>query len=102
LLRLALSRTRELDADATALELTGDSEALIAVLDKLERHNAVCRRLRTRIVQCVSFVAILQPRNASAPCSALPTFKSSYVNEFAGYAGEIMAIWRGEEPRPQG
>jgi heat shock protein HtpX len=41
LLRLALSRTSELDADATALELTGDSQALIAALDKLERHHAV-------------------------------------------------------------
>jgi heat shock protein HtpX len=40
LLGLALSRTRELDADATALELTGDSQALIAALDKLERHHA--------------------------------------------------------------
>ena len=40
LLRLALSRTRELDADATALELTGDSQALIAALGKLERHHA--------------------------------------------------------------
>jgi heat shock protein HtpX len=40
LLRLALSRTRELDADATALELTGDLRALIAALDKLERHHA--------------------------------------------------------------
>jgi heat shock protein HtpX len=40
LLRLALSRTRELVADATALELTGDSQALIAALDKLERHHA--------------------------------------------------------------
>lgn len=39
LLALALSRTRELDADATALELTGDSRALIAALDKLERHH---------------------------------------------------------------
>ena len=41
LLRLALSRTRELDADATALELTGDVRALIDALDKLERHHAV-------------------------------------------------------------
>jgi len=40
LLGLALSRTRELDADATALELTGDWRALIAALDKLERHHA--------------------------------------------------------------
>jgi heat shock protein HtpX len=40
LLRLALSRTRELDADATALELTGDWQALIAALGKLERHHA--------------------------------------------------------------
>jgi heat shock protein HtpX len=40
LLRLALSRTRELDADATALELTGDGQSLIAALDKLERHHA--------------------------------------------------------------
>jgi heat shock protein HtpX len=28
-----------LDADATALELTGDGQALIAALDKLERHH---------------------------------------------------------------
>jgi heat shock protein HtpX len=40
LLQLALSRTRELDADATALELTGDWQALIAALAKLERHHA--------------------------------------------------------------
>jgi heat shock protein HtpX len=40
LLGLALSRVRELDADATALELIGDSRALIAALDKLERHHA--------------------------------------------------------------
>ena len=40
LLGLALSRIRELDADATALELTGDLAALIAALDKLERHHA--------------------------------------------------------------
>lgn len=41
LLHLALSRTRELDADATALELTGDAQALIAALDKLERDHVV-------------------------------------------------------------
>jgi len=40
LLGLALSRVRELDADATALELTGDSHSLIAALGKLERHHA--------------------------------------------------------------
>jgi len=45
LLGLALSRTRELDADATALELTGDSQALIAALDKLERHHVGFRAL---------------------------------------------------------
>jgi heat shock protein HtpX len=39
LLGLALSRLRELDADATALELTGDSQGLIAALGKLERHH---------------------------------------------------------------
>ena len=39
LLGLALSRIRELDADATAFELTGDLAALIAALDKLERHH---------------------------------------------------------------
>ena len=39
LLYLALSRIRELDADATALELTGDSQGLVAALDKLERHH---------------------------------------------------------------
>jgi heat shock protein HtpX len=39
LLCLALSRVRELDADATALELTEDSFGLVAALDKLERHH---------------------------------------------------------------
>src|SRR5207244_12564491 len=39
LLGLALSLVRELDADATALELTGDSRALMAALGKLERHH---------------------------------------------------------------
>jgi heat shock protein HtpX len=39
LLCLALSRIRELDADATALALTGDSLSLVAALDKLERHH---------------------------------------------------------------
>jgi heat shock protein HtpX len=40
LLGLALCRSRELDADATALELTEDLRALVAALDKLERHHA--------------------------------------------------------------
>jgi heat shock protein HtpX len=40
LLGLALCRSRELDADATALELTKDLRALVAALDKLERHHA--------------------------------------------------------------
>jgi heat shock protein HtpX len=39
LLGLALCRIRELDADATALELTGDLHGLVAALDKLERHH---------------------------------------------------------------
>jgi heat shock protein HtpX len=39
LLCLALSRFRELDADATALELTEDSHGLVAALDKLERYH---------------------------------------------------------------
>jgi heat shock protein HtpX len=39
LLCLALSRVRELDADATALELTEDMLGLVAALDKLERHH---------------------------------------------------------------
>jgi heat shock protein HtpX len=39
LLLLALSRVRELDADATALELTGDTDAMVGALAKLERHH---------------------------------------------------------------
>ncbi len=43
LLCLALSRIRELDADALALELIDDSRALIAALDKLEHHHTGAR-----------------------------------------------------------
>jgi len=43
LLCLALSRIRELDADAVALELIDDSHALIAALDKLELHHTGAR-----------------------------------------------------------
>lgn len=39
LLGMALSRVRELDADATALDFTGDSQGLIAALAKLEHHH---------------------------------------------------------------
>ncbi len=39
LLQLALSRTREFDADAGAVELTGDPEGLASALAKLERHQ---------------------------------------------------------------
>lgn len=43
LLCLALSRIRELDADALALELIDDSQAFIAALDKLEHHHTGAR-----------------------------------------------------------
>jgi heat shock protein HtpX len=39
LLCLAHSRVRELDADAFALELVDDAQALVAALHKLERHH---------------------------------------------------------------
>jgi heat shock protein HtpX len=39
LMQLALSRTREFDADRGAAELTGDPEGLIAALAKLERRT---------------------------------------------------------------
>jgi heat shock protein HtpX len=39
LLCLALSRARELDADAVALELVDDPRSLVAALNKLERHH---------------------------------------------------------------
>jgi heat shock protein HtpX len=40
LLRLALSRTREFDADIAAIELTGDPRGLAAALEKLERQRS--------------------------------------------------------------
>jgi len=62
LLRLALSRTRELDADATAPALTSWNVTM-----------RPCRRLHVRMVQCISFAAIPRLRNESTLCSALPT-----------------------------
>lgn len=40
LLYLALSRIRELDADATALELIDNPQSLVSALQKLERHHS--------------------------------------------------------------
>jgi len=84
LLRLALSRTRELDADATALELTGDSRALIAALDKLERHHAGfsgAARNFTRgwynALLCSHPATSERVRRPAQP--RLLTFKSNYV-----------------------
>jgi heat shock protein HtpX len=51
LLGLALCRIRELDADATALELTGDLHGLVAALDKLERHHSSIPALPIAIIQ---------------------------------------------------
>jgi heat shock protein HtpX len=51
LLGLALCRIRELDADATALELTGDLHSLVAALDKLERHHSSVPSLPIAIIQ---------------------------------------------------
>lgn len=45
LLYLALSRTREFDADATALELIDDPQALVSALNKLERHHNTAQNL---------------------------------------------------------
>jgi heat shock protein HtpX len=46
LLFLALSRIRELEADATALEWTGDTGAMIGALAKLEHHHTGFATLR--------------------------------------------------------
>jgi heat shock protein HtpX len=51
LLGLALCRIRELDADATALELTGDLRGLVAALEKLERHHSGVPVLPIAIIQ---------------------------------------------------
>ncbi len=68
LLGLALSRVREMDADATALELTGDSRALIAALDNLRQ----CLCLHSGMIRCACFAAIPPPPSASVLCSTSP------------------------------
>jgi heat shock protein HtpX len=51
LLCLALSRIREFDADATALDLIDDPQALVSALDKLERHHNPVQRSPAAAVQ---------------------------------------------------
>ena len=76
LLCLALSRVRELDADAAALELTGDP--LIARGGAQQVWNVTksafrsSRSLHSRMVRCPFCGATQQPRNVSASCLASP------------------------------
>jgi heat shock protein HtpX len=51
LLCLALSRIRELDADALALELTDDPHTLVAALEKLEHHHSQAHPMPIAFVQ---------------------------------------------------
>jgi heat shock protein HtpX len=51
LLYLALSRIREFDADATALELIDDPQALVSALHKLERHHNAAQDLPAASLQ---------------------------------------------------
>jgi len=52
LLCLALSRIREFDADATALELIDDPYALVSALNKLERHHNPVQYMSVASVRC--------------------------------------------------
>ena len=61
LLQLAISRTREFDAEVGAVRLTGDAEGLASALQKLESYQANM------------FKRMLMPGHSSADPSTIPT-----------------------------
>ena len=84
LLQLTLARTREFEADAGAIELTGDTRGLISALDKLERlqgglwegfaqrpRGPLARLLRTH-PETAERIARLDALEPARPALALP------------------------------
>lgn len=84
LLQLTLARTREFEADAGAVELTGDTRGLISALDKLERlqgglwegfaqrpRGPLARLLRTH-PETAERIARLDALEPARPALALP------------------------------
>ncbi|MDD9207971.1 M48 family metalloprotease, partial [Georgenia sp. 10Sc9-8] len=61
LIQLAISRTREFDADADGAQLTGDPLALASALAKLERGTAARPLQPTQRLENVSHMMIANP-----------------------------------------
>ena len=64
IIQLAISRTREYQADKTGAEVTGDPEALASALEKLHRGVAYRPMKETPVQEAVSALYIVHPFNA--------------------------------------
>jgi heat shock protein HtpX len=83
LIQLALSRTREFDADLEAARLTGDPEGLVAALQKVERYfgrfwgTCSCRSQPAASPSPRCCAPIPAPRTASPDCATSARLSSS-------------------------
>jgi heat shock protein HtpX len=68
LIQLAISRSREYEADATGARITGNPQGLARALDKIDKYS---KRLPMQVPPSMAHLYILQPLTAGAVFSSL-------------------------------
>jgi heat shock protein HtpX len=68
LIQLAISRSREYEADATGARITGNPQGLARALDKIDKYS---KRLPMQVAPSMAHLYILQPLTAGAVFSSL-------------------------------